>query len=157
MTIVSHYGATALFLNSFWLWPDLQPPNAGLFWSLSFEATYYAGIAFFVFARGRVRVLGLVALAVAAGSTIVLLAATWILGFWAYHFSPRQRLRGRTALILWLGSTALLFSCFLIEEHFRQPLPFLRLPDHRLGAVMAAYAAAACFAFNLVALRFPKA
>mgnify|MGYP001046458011 CR=1 FL=1 len=43
------------------------------------------------------------------------------------------------------------FQCFAIEEGFRQPLTFLRIPDATLGGIMAAYAAAACFALNIFA------
>src|SRR6185295_6183790 len=45
------YLGTAVFASHFWLWGDLEPANAP-FWSLSFEAAFYVGIALIVFSRG---------------------------------------------------------------------------------------------------------
>jgi peptidoglycan/LPS O-acetylase OafA/YrhL len=143
------YVGTALFVGHFWLWPDLEPANTP-FWSLTFEASYYVGIAIFVFARGYGRLIGLILLTLLAGPTMVLLAPTWLIGYWAYHFSLR-RLNAPAAAGLWLLSAVALLSCFLIEESFRQPLKFLRMPDASVGGLLAAYAAALCFVVNVVA------
>src|ERR1043166_4982450 len=56
--VLLSYAGTALFVSHFWPWSDLDPPNAP-FWSLSFEVAYYIAIAFFVFARGRTRLISL--------------------------------------------------------------------------------------------------
>jgi peptidoglycan/LPS O-acetylase OafA/YrhL len=149
-TIVFYYLGTALFMSHFWLWPNLEPPDADPFWSLSFEVSYYVGIALFVFARGRIRFLSLLLLSVIAGPTMVLLAPTWLLGYGVYHLSQRRQLHVGSAIILWLGFTFLLLLCPLIEEHIREPLSFLRIPDRTLGELLASYAAAMCFAVNLL-------
>jgi peptidoglycan/LPS O-acetylase OafA/YrhL len=148
MRAVFYYLGTALFMSRFWLWPDLEPPNIP-FWSLSFEASYYVGIALFVFARGRIRFLSLFLMSVVAGPTMVLLAPTWLLGYGAYHFSQRRQPRADFAIVLWLGSTVLLLLCPLIEIRFREDLTFLRMPDRHLGGLLVYYAAAICFAVNL--------
>jgi peptidoglycan/LPS O-acetylase OafA/YrhL len=145
------YLGTALFMGCFWLWPELQTPNTP-FWSLSFEASYYVGIALSVFTRGAARILSLVVLALVAGPSIVLLAPTWLLGYGAYHLWQRRQLRPRLALPVWLGSGVLLLMCPFIELQFRQPLPFLRMPDHHLGELLASYAASVCFAANIFAI-----
>jgi peptidoglycan/LPS O-acetylase OafA/YrhL len=147
---VLYYLGTGLFMSHFWLWPDLEPPNAP-FWSLSFEAAYYVGIALFVFARGRTLFLSLVLLSLAAGPTMVLLAPTWLLGFWVYHFSRRRQLRAGPAMILWLTSAVLLVLCPEIELYIRPHLSFLRMPDKSLGELLASYAASLCFAANMLA------
>jgi peptidoglycan/LPS O-acetylase OafA/YrhL len=144
-----YYAGTALFVNRFWLWPDLEPPNIP-FWSLSFEASYYVGIALFVFARGYMRFLSLLLLSVVAGPTMVLLAPTWFIGYAAYHISQRQQPRTDFAIVLWLASAVLLLLCPFIELRFRQDLTFLRMPDHHLGGLLVYYAAAICFAANLL-------
>jgi len=146
---IIRYAGTGLFINNFWLWPDLAPANVP-FWSLTFEACYYVGIATFVFAKGYGRLVGLIVLSLMAGPTMVLLAPTWLAGYGAYHFSKRG-LNPGVALGLWLLSTALLLSCFVVEESFRQPLKFLRMPDATVGGLLAAYAAAMCFAVNILA------
>jgi peptidoglycan/LPS O-acetylase OafA/YrhL len=143
------YAGTGLFVSHFWVWPDLEPANAP-FWSLSFEASYYVGIAIFIFAKGYGRLAGLIMLSLLAGPTMVLLAPTWLLGYGAYHFSQR-RLHASVAAGIWLLSTALLLSCFFIEESLRQPLRFLRMPDATVGGLLAAYAAALCFVVNVLA------
>ena len=148
--VVFRYLGTALLMSHFWLWPDLEPPNADPFWSLSFEASFYVGIALFVFARGRIRFLSLVLLSLVAGPTMVLLAPTWLLGYGAYHLSQRRQLPVGFAVILWLGFTFLLLLSPLIEEHIREPLSFLRMPSRTVGELLASYAAAICFAVNMI-------
>jgi len=144
------YLRTALFVNGFWLWPDLELPNTP-FWTLSFEAFYYLSIAVLVFARGRSRILSILALALIAGPSMVLLAPTWLLGYLAYQVSRRWQARARSAVPLWLVSLALLPLCSFIELHFREHLTFLRTPDQAIGGLVAAYAAATCFAVNVLA------
>jgi peptidoglycan/LPS O-acetylase OafA/YrhL len=145
-----YYLGTALFVNHFWLWPNLEPFNTP-FWTLSFEVSYYIGIALLVFAKGSFRFLSLALLCAVAGPTMVLLAPTWLLGYWAYHFSKRQQQHAGLAFVVWLGATVALFLCPYIESTIRLPLPFLRMPDPVLGELLAAYAAAICFTVNIIA------
>src|SRR6185295_5301566 len=56
-----NYLGTAFFTSHFWLWHDLEPANAP-FWSLSFEAAFYVGIALILFAKGFTRTIGLILL-----------------------------------------------------------------------------------------------
>jgi len=150
MPAALRYAGTAIFVSNFWLWPEFEPANTP-FWTLCFEASYYAGIAIFLFAKGYGRIAGLILLSLAAGPTMVLLAPTWLVGYWAYGFSKRLRINAWAAFALWLLSTVLLLSCIVIEEHFRQRLPFLRIPDATTGGLFAAYAAALCFVVNILA------
>ena len=144
------YLGTAVFVNRFWLWPDLDPPNTP-FWTLSFEAFYYLIIAILVFARGRGRILSMLVLILVAGPSMVLLAPTWLLGYLVYHLPERSRAGARSVIPLWLVSLAFIPLCSFIELHFRESLSFLRTPDHAIGALLAAYAVATCFAVNLLA------
>src|SRR4051812_9461794 len=54
--VIFSYLGSAMFVNRYWLWPNLNLPNMP-FWTLSFEAFYYFAIAILVFARGWGRVL----------------------------------------------------------------------------------------------------
>jgi peptidoglycan/LPS O-acetylase OafA/YrhL len=139
-----------LFLSNFWLWQDVEVANAP-FWSLSLEVAYYVGIAVLVFARGRKRVLSLIVLCLVAGPTMILLAPTWLLGYWAYGVTQRRQMPAAAGVAAWLLSAFLLLLSPLIELHMRQPLPFLKMPDKHLGELLGAYAAAACFAANIIA------
>jgi peptidoglycan/LPS O-acetylase OafA/YrhL len=150
------YLGTAVFVNRFWLWPDLDVPNTP-FWTLSFEAFYYLAIAILLFARGRGRILSILVLVSMAGPSMVLLAPTWLLGYLAYHVSRRRQAGARSAIpvwlfgLIWVIGLALLPLCSFIELYFRESLSFLRTPDHTIGALLAAYAAATCFAINVLA------
>jgi peptidoglycan/LPS O-acetylase OafA/YrhL len=144
------YLGTAVFVNRFWLWADLDVPNTP-FWTLSFEAFYYLAIAILVFARGRGRILSILVLVLAAGPSMVLLAPTWLLGYVAYQVSQRWGAGARSVIPLWLFTLALLPLCSLIQLHFREHLGFLRTPDHAVGTLLSAYAAATCFAVNVLA------
>ena len=148
-----YYFGTALFVNSYWLFPDLSPPNAWPFWSLSFEAAYYVGIALVIFARGPTRILCLILLGLVAGPTIVLLAPTWLAGFGAYHFSQHLRIRIWPAILVWITATCLLFLCPFIQAKFNAPISFLRLPPgtRTLGGLLAIYVASICFTLSLLA------
>jgi peptidoglycan/LPS O-acetylase OafA/YrhL len=139
-----------LFLSNFWLWRDTEVANAP-FWSLSLEVAYYVGIAIVVFAAGRKRILGLIALCLISGPTMILLAPTWLLGYWAYGVTQRRQPVAAVSFAMWLLSASLLLLCPLIELHMRQPLAFLRMPDKHLGGLLSAYAAAACFTANIIA------
>jgi peptidoglycan/LPS O-acetylase OafA/YrhL len=118
---------------------------------LSFEAFYYVTIAVLVFARGRGRIFGLFPLVLIAGPTMFLLAPTWLLGYLGYHVSRRWRADPRCAVPLWLVSLALLPLCSSLEFQFRDHLSFMRTPHQSIGALLAAYAAAACFTVNVLA------
>jgi peptidoglycan/LPS O-acetylase OafA/YrhL len=146
---LSYVGA-AVFVNGSWLWPDIELPNTP-FWTLSLEAFYYLSIAILVFARGRGRILSIFVLILIVGPTMVLLAPTWLLGYLAYHVSRRWQASARSAIPLWLVSLVLLPLCSFIELHLREHLTFLRTPDQAIGALLAAYAAATCFAVNVLA------
>lgn len=149
--LLLRYGAAALYVNCFWLWPRIDLANAP-FWSLSFEAVYYVAIALLVFARGHVRFLTVLALALLAGPSIMLLAPVWLLGFAAYHVAGRGRIGPAPALLLWAASAVLLGASHVLDMEIREPvLDFMRTPQRGLGALLAAYAAGLCFAANLLA------
>jgi peptidoglycan/LPS O-acetylase OafA/YrhL len=146
---VLRYLSAGLFVTNYWVWADLAPPNLP-YWTLGHEAAYYTGIALFAFTRRHIRVLSLTVLTLLAGPTILLLAPTWLLGYWAYHFSHRMQLRPGASFAIWIASAALLLLCPLLQIYFRQPLPFLRMPDSHLGSLLASYAAAICFTANVL-------
>lgn len=150
ITPAFYYLASTVFVSHFWLWPDLEPPNIPI-WSLSFESAFYVGIALAVFSKGSVRILGLLLLCLAAGPTIVLLAPTWILGYWAYHFSQHQKFPAGATIVVWLASILLVLICPLIETRLHEHISLLRIPNPSLGHVLASYASAICFTVNLLA------
>jgi peptidoglycan/LPS O-acetylase OafA/YrhL len=145
------YLATALFANRFWFVTRLEPHAAGVFWSLSFEASYYVAIGLCLFLNGWKRFFTVAGLVALVGPTIVLFAPIWFLGFWTYHAAERTTLQKGIAASLWVVSIAGLCFCPLVEEMVRIPARFLRVPDKDFGMLISAYAAAGCFAVNLFA------
>ena len=77
------------FLSETWF-QDLTPFGNGPFWSLSYEAFYYAlyGVGFYL--RGWKRIAWLLAVALLAGPAVLMLAPIWFLG--SYLFDVYQRL-----------------------------------------------------------------
>ena len=148
--VIMDYVGYALFTSNFWIWSDLNLANAP-FWTLSLEAAYYVGIALLVFASGRTRAISLVVLALLAGPTMILLAPTWLVGYGTYHLSKRRKLPAVPAIVVWAGSALLLMLCPLIQFHFREHIWWVRMPDNAIGAILASYAAAICFAVNMFA------
>lgn len=72
------------FTNELWFL-SLQPGSNGPYWSLGYEAWYYAIFAGFFFAPGRWKWWLAGALALAAGPKIWLLAPSWLLGVWVWR------------------------------------------------------------------------
>ena len=148
--VLVDYASYASLTSNFWIWSNLSLANAP-FWTLSLEAAYYVAIALIVFARGPFRIISLALLIMLAGPTMVLLAPTWLLGYGAYQLSQRRQLRTGPAILLWIASACLLLLCPLIEFRFRTHISWVLMPDNAVGAVLACYAAAICFAINVFA------
>lgn len=75
----SQYAHAVSFTTQVWN-ENIRMGSNGPFWSVAYEAWYYAGFGVAVFCRGRMRwiILGLMALV--AGPRILLLAPCWLLG-----------------------------------------------------------------------------
>jgi peptidoglycan/LPS O-acetylase OafA/YrhL len=79
-----------------------QAPLNGPFWSLNYEAWYYAIFAAFMFAGRRCRWWCAAALAAAAGPKLLLLLPCWLAGVVLYHARPA--FSARLALLLFMAS-----------------------------------------------------
>jgi len=83
------YVASGVFLNQIWTW-NLWPGSDGPFWSLGYEAIYYAIFACAYYGRtGRERALGVALVCLVAGPKILLLAPVWFTGVAAWDFYKR--------------------------------------------------------------------
>jgi len=90
--ITSHpalgYALSAVFLGQSWtldLLPGLNVP----FWSLDYEAWYYAIFAAGVFLRGKYRIAALGATALLAGPKILILLPVWLMGVSAWRWRAK--------------------------------------------------------------------
>ncbi len=83
---------------------NTPPPLNIPFWSLNYEAWYYAIFGAAVLVRGAARWPATLALAVASGPNVLLLMPAWLVGMVLYRLQPRIPLSSEGALTLFLGS-----------------------------------------------------
>src|SRR5262249_3132860 len=91
------YLLSAAFLCESWSARALPGFNVP-FWSLNYEAWYYALFGVATFLRGRARVASLIAVLLIAGPKILLLLPIWLMGVAAWHW--RASISGQFALPL---------------------------------------------------------
>lgn len=97
--------SSALFLNESWNNTVQLPWNAP-FWSLCYEAWYYALLAAVVFLEGRRRWIAVAILLLVAGPRILLLLPVWLLGVALVRSRLHMRLGRAAAIALLLVSVA---------------------------------------------------
>ncbi len=106
-------GANALFLGQAWFL-NMAPPLNGPFWSLNYEAWFYAIFGAWVYLPRRTRAPAAALLAMLAGPKIMLLMPCWLLGALVYRNIGRWRLSGKTATALWACS--LVMAIILVKS-----------------------------------------
>ena len=110
----------SLSFTTEWTANAFRPGTNGPFWSLSYEAAYYALFAIAIFLQGWQRIILLVAVLAFVGIKALLLMPSWLLGVWLYQRASSLRLRPVPALIGFFGPI-LLYICALtinIPDHF---------------------------------------
>jgi peptidoglycan/LPS O-acetylase OafA/YrhL len=150
------YLASLAFLNEYQVFHfgGIAPGTNGPFWSLSYEATYYAVAGLVLFVPRRLGVIAALVLLAAAGRTITALLPVWLFGFALYRWRARVAISPRTALLL-LPLTAL---ALLGSAHLRRRLPGLNFGlifpwdrSQRNRDLTADYLVALIFAAHLAA------
>ena len=110
------------FTGSIW-GLDLPVSFNQVFWSLCYECAYYCFYGVALFARGWVRWVSLVALAVFVGPPILFLLPLWIFGCFIHDFYQRLRLR-RQSLSYVTGVLAVAgLMMFVLRHSFRGIIP----------------------------------
>jgi peptidoglycan/LPS O-acetylase OafA/YrhL len=99
-------GLNAVFAGELW-WADRPPPVNSPYWSLNYEAWYYALFAAWTWSRGPWRAALPIALAAVAGPRILLLLPAWLAGVAVARCHPA--LTVRQALLLF-AATGMLAS-----------------------------------------------
>jgi peptidoglycan/LPS O-acetylase OafA/YrhL len=100
---VPRSAANALFLGETWFY-DATPPLNGPFWSLNYEAWFYAIFGAWAYLPGRARLPAAGVLAALAGPKILLLMPCWLFGVWVYRSIGRWNLSETAAVALWAVS-----------------------------------------------------
>ena len=109
------YLSSCLFLNEYHVFHfgGIAPGSNGPFWSLSFEATYYAGAALLLFTSRTWAIPLTLLLLFCAGPTIAVLAPVWIMGFAAFRLGE-VRLRTSALVFIVVVSAALVLIAPLL-------------------------------------------
>jgi peptidoglycan/LPS O-acetylase OafA/YrhL len=154
------YFATAVFANRIWLVNashGFEPGTNSPFWSLSFEAAYYAAIAVIVFLRGWTRLGAAIVFAAFVGPTILLLAPLWFAGYALFHWQARIRLSPIAAWLAFVTGLVICLSSFLLAQiqtpwdiPVLEPVDTLYSHYRQLGFLASRYVAAFGFVLNLL-------
>ncbi|HBH43623.1 MAG TPA: hypothetical protein DDY28_04355 [Hyphomonas atlantica] len=81
---------------------NIRVGTNGPFWSVAYEAWYYAGFGVAVFCRGRTRILLLSLMALIVGPSVLLLAPCWVLGVVLQQFVQRGHATKLSTPMGWL-------------------------------------------------------
>jgi len=112
--------ASATFTNELWFL-SYQPGSNGPYWSLGYEAWYYAIFAGFFFAPKHWKWWLAGSLALVAGPKIWLLAPSWLLGVWVWRMIDSGRLKRLsrpTAIVLAIAPVSLYFMLHSQSFHW---------------------------------------
>lgn len=163
--------ANAMFLGQNWFL-DLAPPLDGPFWSLNYEAWFYAIFGAWTYLSHRFGLPVVIILAIIAGPKILLLLPCWLLGVLLYRTLGRWPWSERTSMVLWLCS--LLAAALLVKSAIptrvhdafqaRYPLAAARLAysgypltDYALAVLMVVNFRAAAYMHQLGRILRPLA
>lgn len=103
------YAASAMMMQEIWhVW--LVPGVNNPFWSLTYEAVYYAifGVVMFSESRAKWWIVGI--MLIASGPVIAALAPVWAFGYVAYRITKRHTLSKVTSAFLFFAGAALLIA-----------------------------------------------
>jgi len=110
--------SSILFINQFWTL-DIQMGSMLPYWSLSYEAAYYAIFGVFFFTKSRFKLVTISAMLLIAGPKIASMLPTWILGYFAYYnfvLNRKLRLTNFSAIFLCLMSVTLYLTYHHLYE-----------------------------------------
>ena len=116
------------FTNELWF-ASVRPFSNGPWWSLGYEALYYAIFAALAYVPGWKGRLLAGALMLAAGPKILLLLPIWWLGVWAWKRTQRETLPADKAALLFFGT----IGAYALFRWSGLPLLFKGLTAHMLG------------------------
>ncbi len=148
------YVASFFLVNEFQIFAfgGLAPGSNAPFWSLSFEAAYYAIAGLLLYAPRRFGLPLALLLLCAAGRTIAAMFPLWLMGVALYRFRARLAPPRRVALPLALASAAALLALPSVVPYLPDQtlaFPWARGQFNRLLAYD--YLVALCFCAHLAA------
>jgi peptidoglycan/LPS O-acetylase OafA/YrhL len=149
----------AVFLGQNWFL-DLAPPLNGPFWSLNYEAWFYAIFGAWTYLSRSFGLPVVVVLGIIAGPKILLLMPCWLLGVLLYRTLDRWRWSERRAVLFFLSSllaAALLVKGAIptrIHDAFQARYPLAATRLEYSGYPLTDYALAVLMAVNFRAVAY---
>jgi peptidoglycan/LPS O-acetylase OafA/YrhL len=145
--------AGLLLVNQAWFLNIPQGSNLA-YWSLGYEAWYYAAFGVAAFAPSRYRIPATIAVLVLAGPDVAAMFPLWLLGFAAYRLCAANRLKPPPGALLyavtvggWAGYEAWAYR----HGRLVNPLQgFLRRPELAQDYVVGGLFAASLVAFRAI-------
>jgi peptidoglycan/LPS O-acetylase OafA/YrhL len=121
------YLASSLMLQETWhLW--LVPGINGPFWSLTYEAFYYAVFAIVFFAKSPLRWVCAAVVLIAGGPLIAALFPIWAMGYLAYWLTKRVSLSRSVGWLLFATGIVLLVFSPMIRASMQFDIPVMGDP-----------------------------
>jgi peptidoglycan/LPS O-acetylase OafA/YrhL len=148
---VARYGLSLAFLNET-RFGSFFPGSDSPYWSLGYEAAYYALFGFAFYAQGRLRLLGCGAIILLARTQVLLLLPLWLVGlltYWICRRNPLSRLWGGALFLASLAALVAYISWASVYGFLGQ---FHALYQHELGQIAQDLVLALLFAANIVGL-----
>ncbi|WP_374568055.1 acyltransferase family protein [Ideonella sp.] len=149
--------ASLSFTNELWF-SYTRPFSNGPFWSLGYEAWYYALFGAAHFLRGNARVVAVTGICLLIGPKILLLMPVWLMGVMAYRHATTNPISAGNGLALFLGSIGM----YLLFRLGNGPDTLLDISQQLLGhdflydklswsrRFLASYLIGACVAANFI-------
>jgi len=148
------------FMGETWTWREV-PPSIPQYWSLAYEAWYYAIFAVLIFYRGARRIVLLLLIFAMLGPQHLVLWPVWLAGVALYAVIDKWRVAPWTGVLLVIGS-ALAYAVFEVLNvdtalwHISSRL-FVALVGHEPGNArqyLGDYLVALLVAANILGFRY---
>lgn len=155
---VEGYLSSIFYVNEYWVFRfgGIAPGTNAPFWSLSFEATYYAIAALVLFLRPRIGIPMAVGLLLLAGPSIASFLPIWVLGCAIFLLQDRLAPLVRWPLATSIGSAAVLVLLPYMHLDFTGEMFGMGLPAGRGQGFLnlgVDYAAAVVFSIHMIAAK----
>ena len=138
------------FLNRAWGF-GFTPGSIGAYWSLSYEAAYYAlfGVCFFL--TGGKRMMGTAFIFLIVGPRILAMSPLWFSGLVAYRVGSKQLLGRATGWIVFIASlvAALVWNFWSMKHGILRS--GIDVAEHGVSGALEDFVIAAIFSLNLIA------